>query len=81
MDKGHLDDNFWSLSKAELIIVNKYRGVNRLKCACLLKFFQQNGCFPVIHAEISDIGKKRLSALLEITDDIEPDYDNLDATG
>ncbi len=81
MNEEHLDGNFWSLSQAELEIANKYRGVNRLKCACFLKFFQQNGCFPVTHAGISDIGKKRLSALLEITDDIDPDYDYLDATG
>ena len=81
MDKDDIGGNFWSLSQVEQKIVNKYRGVNRLKCACLLKFFQKNGHFPESHAEISDIGARRLSALLEITDDIDPNYDYLDATG
>lgn len=81
MDEDHLDGNFWSLSQAELEIINKYRGINRLKCACLLKFFQQNGRFPESHSDISDIGERRLSALLGMTDNIDPDYVYLDATG
>ena len=81
MDEDDIDGNFWSLSQAEQETVDKYRAVNRLKCACLLKFFQQNGRFPENHAEISDIGERRLSAQLKITDDIDPDYDYLDATG
>jgi hypothetical protein len=58
MDEGHLDGNFWSLSQAELEIVNKYRGVNRLKCACLFKFFQQNSRFPESHSEIFQYWRK-----------------------
>ena len=34
------------LDSAEAVLVEKYRGINRLQCVVLLKFFQAQGRFP-----------------------------------
>ena len=46
MSKAAQDSYFWHLSDQEHQFIKKYRGLNRLKCATLLKYYQIEGRFP-----------------------------------
>lgn len=71
----------WSLRQDELVLVGKYRGPNRLRCAALLKYFQLEGQFPKTFIDIPLQGVKWLSKSLEIaSENIASSYDYLDAT-
>ena len=81
MSKDHVFEDYWSISASELGIIKKYRGINRLKCAALLKYYQIEGSFPEKYGDISDLGCKKLAVILDISNDIDLAYDFLDATG
>ncbi len=81
MSEEYVHKNFWSLSESELGFARQYRGKNRLKIAALLKYFQNESRFPDKYDDISEIGRKTLSALFEVPDEIDPSYDYLDRTG
>jgi hypothetical protein len=51
----------WFLDAEEEAFISRYRGVNRLQCAALLKFFQAEGRFPRTFEEIPTIGLFELS--------------------
>ena len=81
MSKAAQDSYFWHLSDQEHQFIKKYRGLNRLKCATLLKYYQIEGRFPEKFSDIPDIGRKILSENLKVSDDVDPDYDYMDRTG
>ncbi len=81
MSKAAQDSYFWHLSDQEHQFIKKYRGLNRLKCATLLKYYQIEGRFPEKFSDIPDIGRKILSENLKVPDDVDPDYDYMDRTG
>lgn len=81
MSEDHGYESYWSISNSEWNVIKKYRGVNRFKCATLLKYYQIEGRFPEIFADIPEIGRKALSLQISSTDNIDPEYDYLDATG
>jgi len=81
MSKDHVFEDYWSISASELDVIKKYRGVNRLKCAALLKYYQIEGRFPEKYSNIPDLGCNKLAVILDISNDIDPAYDFLDATG
>ena len=75
------DSYFWHLSDQEHQFIKQYRGVNRLKCAALLKYYQIEGRLPEKFSNIPDVGRRILSESLNIFDDVDPDYDYMDRTG
>lgn len=81
MSKAIADSHYWHLSGQEHHFIQQYRGVNRLKCAALLKYYQIKGRSPEKFSDIPDIGRRILSDRLEISDDIEPHYNYMDRTG
>ena len=81
MSKAAQDSYFWHLSDQEHQFIKKYRGLNRLKCATLLKYYQIEVRFPEKFSDIPDIGRKILSENLKVSDDVDPDYDYMDRTG
>ena len=60
MSKATQDSYFWHLSDQEHLFIKQYRGVNRLKCAALLKYYQIEGRFPEKFSNIPDIGRRIL---------------------
>ncbi len=72
----------WSLGQDEWVLIRKYRGTNRLKCAALLKYSQFKGPFPRTFSNIPLQGIRYLSKSLKISsEDTASSYDYLDATG
>ena len=81
MSEDHGYESYWSISDLEWNVIKKYRGVNRFKCAALLKYYQIEGRFPEKFSDIPEIGRKALSSHLNPAESIDPAYDYLDATG
>ena len=81
MSKAAQDSYFWHLSDQEHQFIKQYRGVNRLKCAALLKYYQIEGRLPEKFSDIPDVGRRILSKSLKVPDDVDPDYDYMDRTG
>ncbi len=81
MSKATENTYYWHLSNQEHQFIRQYRGVNRLKCAALLKYYQIEGRFPEKFGDISDIGHRILAENLKISDNVDPDYDYMDRTG
>ena len=70
-----------SLGQDEWVLIRKYRGTNRLKCAALLKYSQFEGQFPRTFSNIPLQGIRYLSKSLKISsEDTASSYDYLDAT-
>lgn len=81
MYKATQDSYFWHLSDQKHQFIKQYRGVNRLKCAALLKYYQIEGRLPEKFSDIPDVGRRILSESLQVPDDVDPDYDYMDRTG
>ena len=61
-----LDADDWHLNAEEKAFVVKHKGINRLRCAVLLKFLQKEACFPKSFDEIPLNARRFLSEQLDV---------------
>ncbi|MEL7224548.1 MAG: DUF4158 domain-containing protein [Cyanobacteria bacterium J06576_12] len=65
----------WFLEQAERRFISRYKGINRLRCAVLLKFLETGARFPISYDEVCQHRLQELCSALDFCPDDLGSYD------
>lgn len=65
----------WFLGQSQRRFIARYKGINRLRCAVLLKFLETEARFPASYDEVSEHRLQELCSALEFSPDDLETYD------